>query len=611
MKEELYTGGLHSREIQPSKILFFQDGYSEYKILKAKSNPSKEIDEVRELNDFIHLATGVYLDVIYDEAVVWTEESKYIVLGDTKVSPPGLRSTDMPEVKTSGYKIKTIGNSVFINGYTEEGRIFGIYDFLSVLFDFDFFAENEYSLKTTKDAYMPVFDIVERPDFQYREGTYGNIVREDALLHRFRFNATKNMYTYGHMCHNTFCTLPPSKYFWKHPDWYVLNRFGEPSQICWSNEELRAEYVKNLKKRLEEKPDAIMLMGMEDNLNWCECPKCKALEEKYGKKSVSAIHFANKVVEEINGPRKKKGKKPYQFLIFAYYATNDAPVVYDEKQGKYLPMDESVILNEDLGLFYAPGGAQFTHFFDTDERNAHYFEELRRWQALTDKIHIWTYPVFSFFHMAPYPFGRAMKHNYRVFLENNVRSILDQTQHEQCNYTTFCHLHAYLQSKLLWNVNLDQEALTDKFFKQYFKRAERPMRNYYDEINAWYEYLFANTDAQSYWSYNMIRKEYFPEEKLEAWKQYFQSAYQLLEEEKDETTYHKLKDRIRVEELSLDYMRMEIYGETWSEQALQRERLRFYNDFTSLGLQRVNEIERVEETLWKRWKIEEIKKQLK
>lgn len=600
------NSGLHLRRIEESENVFFSAGKSDYKIVKAKKHPKKEIDFVRELNDYVHLATGYYLDVIYDEILYYDTNHKYIVVGDTTITPDDIKANSIRDEKSGQdkYIIKTIGNLVFINGCSDEGTLFGVYDFLGILFDYDFYSENEYSLKKVTDLKMPKIDITEAPDFQYREGTYGNIVREETLLHRFRFNATKDMYVFEYACHNSFLVLPPSEYYKEHPEWYVLNHLGEPAQLCYSNDNMRAEYVKNVKKYLANKPNAVMLMGMEDNHCWCECEKCKASEKKYGKKSVSIIHFANKVVEEINGPREKAGLRPYKFLIFAYYATNDAPVVYDRDKELYVPMDDSVKFHKDLGVFYAPGGAQFTHSFDSDERNQHYYEELIKWQSLTSVIHLWTYPVFAFHHMVPYPFARFIQHNYKVYLKNHVISLLDQTQHEQCNYSTFAHLHAYLQSKLQWNVNLNQEELTCKFFNQYFKFAAEPMRQYFDKILEWYEkYIFIQPEARGNWGTNLMKEEFFPEKVLDEWKDVFRKAYKLVENNKDSIDYSRIKDRVRVEELSLDYMRLELYGNNWDGSELIKERRRFYEDFTTLGLQRVNEIERIKETVWKRWKI--------
>ena len=94
---------------------------------------------------------------------------------------------------------------------------------------------------------------------------------------------------------------------------------------------------------------------------------------------------------------------------------------------------------------------------------------------------------------------------------------------------------------------------------------------------------------------------------LNEWKSFVQEAYDLVAKVENRGLALRLKERIRVEELSLDYLRMEIYGENWEESILEQERLRFYEDFTALGLQRVNEIERIKDTVWKRWDIEKLK----
>ena len=158
-----------------------------------------------------------------------------------------------------------------------------------------------------------------------------------------------------------------------------------------------------------------------------------------------------------------------------------------------------------------------------------------------------------------------------------------------------------------WNVDEDIDALTDKFFKHYFKDVAAPMRKYYDSILQWYDYIFDNTDARGSWGTNLMDKQYFSEEVLNEWKSFVQEAYDIVAKVENKGLALRLKERIRVEELSLDYLRMEIYGENWEETVLEQERLRFYEDFTALGLQRVNEIERIKDTVWKRWDIEKLK----
>ena len=178
---------------------------------------------------------------------------------------------------------------------------------------------------------VPALDKVYVPHLIYREAFYRDAF-DGVFAARSKCNGhfVRVAEEYGGhynilgWCHTFFQILPPERYFAEHPDWYSEidgERRGERTQLCLTNEAMRAEFVKNALEWIRRNPEAGMIsISQNDWHGNCQCAKCRALDEAAGSPSGSLLHFVNAVAAEIE-------KEYPEFLIstLAYQYTRKAP----------------------------------------------------------------------------------------------------------------------------------------------------------------------------------------------------------------------------------------------------------------------------------------------
>ena len=95
--------------------------------------------------------------------------------------------------------------------------------------------------------------------------------------------------------HNNFNFVPPEKFREKHPYWYS----DDGCQMCYTAhgdekelELLVEEAAAAICRYIRSDPDMpYIAFNHQDNFEWCTCPACTALKEKYGAQTPQARLF--------------------------------------------------------------------------------------------------------------------------------------------------------------------------------------------------------------------------------------------------------------------------------------------------------------------------------
>ena len=142
-------------------------GNSDYKIVIPKEANGSETTAVMELNTFLSEATGVTLPVVTDDTVNFSEDAKYISLGNTTLmSEAGVEKND-EQLGRSGFIIATKGKSYFLAGRDKQvtkGTLYAVYDFLNEVVGYEYFAPECYSLNKSENVAFKEINKVEIPD---------------------------------------------------------------------------------------------------------------------------------------------------------------------------------------------------------------------------------------------------------------------------------------------------------------------------------------------------------------------------------------------------------------------------------------------------------------
>jgi hypothetical protein len=95
---------------------------------------------------------------------------------------------------------------------------------------------------------------------------------------------------------------------------------------------------------------------------------------------------------------------------------------------------------------------------------------------------VWDY-VTSFRHyLVPFPNLRVRDDNIRFFIENNVVGIFEQDVYNTYN-GELSPLSGYLNAKLLWDQNYDEDVAINEFLEGVYGDAAKPIRKYIDLLH--------------------------------------------------------------------------------------------------------------------------------
>lgn len=594
---------------------------SEYKIVKPQAAEEYENWAASELSDFFEQATGAELEIVSDNdkslGNFISTKNKFIYLGQTKITKNLNEKNDLipsyEVVGESGFKIKTVENSLFVCGASATGTANGVYELLDLLFDYDCYAVDELYVERVTSVKLPVLDYVYRPSFDYREASYREVKFNNDLKKRMRFDKQGDTFVFGSNCHNSFevicydelakgMTLNEyNSIVTNHSDWFASSEWEKlhppfngatvKSQLCYSNAEMTAEFIRKLKLILKDTTAPIMQIGMEDNDLWCTCATCTASKIKYGADSAVMIKFMNTVATEINAWREKEGKEPMDFCFFAYYKTEVPP-------SRNL---SDLKMNEHVGVYFAPIRAKFAFTYN-DEINKEYADNYKAWAELTDKFYVFSYATYTGQTLIFHDTFRVLKENQQFYKQYGAIYMYEMTEHWQERATAWSRCKAYVISKLEWNLELDTQDLIEEFFVHYFKDASDIMLEIFTEERAHMAKIYnPKGTPNGFIGENVLSSDYWSYAQLSAWLEKIDSAYRSIAYLKNinKELYDKLYYRINLESIQFRYIMISLYGDTLVNDVAQMKQ-QFKKDFESLGMSSYCESQDIS-VLWNAW----------
>ena len=385
------------------------------------------------------------------------------------------------------YNYTVIGNNPHCVAY-------GAYAFLRETVGLEFFAPSAYSLKKgdvpcRKICFESTADIAVRTAGM---NPVHSEIRGDAFLPNCLRMGLRGMGEgWGLFTHTHFKILPPAVYKEKHPDWYASNI----NQLCWTNEEMRAEFVERMKQIVLDNPtQERFMLGHEDGSKgrMCECPRClKRVEELGGFKSAVAVEFTNEAVKSLNVWLKENVKdRNIEFSMFAYSSTFLPPV--KKVDGAFVPIKDFKV-EDNLSIMIAPFGARgdLSYFDEANElstgccyrslENYKTKDIFLGWSKIFKKICVWSYSIGYGDALAPFNSFYTFEKNYRKFKEIGVNYLFEQGNHTKY-VANFNALRLYLSANLSWDTTLSTHNLLNRFFDGYFGKASKTMREYFDRL---------------------------------------------------------------------------------------------------------------------------------
>ena len=595
--------GVHERTVTETNIDLVKNGASDYVIVTAE----KETDDavkfaVEELRQNFYEATGVELKSQKDSQVTYSENAKFLSIGETSLLQKAGVTLNKKELGHDGYIVQTKGSSVFMVGGSGDGSLYAVYGWLKEQLGYEYYAIDEVAIdKNVTNEKLLNVTLKEKPDFDYRLTNFGEAWFEQAVARRTRFNTSSSLWIdfegvvdgvkSSVSYHTSFNIVSPDLYKSSHSNWFS----PDGSQLCLSRdpEGLAEVVVARITEALDKYPNKnILTFTQQDHNTWCTCDLCAASYNQYGTNSAVYIKFMNRIAEMVTKwVDEHYPEREVLLAMFAYQQTEEAPVV--KKGNEYVPIAEELRLHDNVALFYCPIYAEYYYDFNA-EQNVNVAETLDKWSVLCKTIFTWIYGANFQVYLAPYNNFNSMQNNYRFLYDRGAKYVFDQHQYNQVAGTDWYRLKGYLSSNLQWKIDSNQDELINNFFTNYFKDASSVMKQLFDEENTWFAYLaekYGYNGKVSYTENNLVIEEYWPKGLLEGWLGLIDEAYKAIEhyQKTDPNLYEKLRDRITLESITFRYMQIHLYGLLYSDVDSQEMVKTFKEDCLNLGITQYKE----------------------
>jgi uncharacterized protein DUF4838/glycosyl hydrolase family 67 len=457
---------------QAAALTLSAEGASQYVIVVAKDATKPENTAARELQSHLQTVTGATFLVRHESDVPAT--AKQIVVGPTARFRATFPDFDLNSLRRDGIVMKTKGDQLFLAGDRPRGTLYAVYSFLEDIVGCRWWSATEHFTPHVATLRVPELNTVYVPKLLCREAFYRGAfdgvyaARSKCNGHFERISEEYGgHYSILGWCHTFNQLLPPDTYFPTHPEWFSeINgkRVGHHSQLCLTNTEMRAEFIKKALEWVRKDPNAgIISISQNDWHNRCTCEACAAVEEKEGAPSGLLIHFVNAVAEEIE-------KEFPDMLIetLAYQYTRKAP--------KHVRPRKNVIIR------LCSIECSYAQPLGTGPQNEGFKRDIEEWSALAHQLYIWNYVTNFANYILPHPNMRVLAPNIRLFVDHKTIGLFEQGD-SGCSCSDFPELRAWLLAHLMWDPSRDDEALITEFLNGYYGPAAKPIQDYIDLIH--------------------------------------------------------------------------------------------------------------------------------
>ena len=420
-----------------------------------------------ELSDYLFRICGKGLATI--EIADGHVPPGVIAVGRLAVQAGLIGQQELDQVARDGYIVKVAQGRGAVCGWRDLGTIYGAYALLGKL-GVRFYAPSCEVVPHVEHLVMPQCDLRMKPRYEFR-----NLSRNLKLGHTpgDDMGNPREIGEPGSLVHAAAYLLPFDNYGEEHPEYFALQKDGkrlhrDPNNtrfdvhLCLSNPDVRRISAERMLHLIEQQPQRTFFgVSQGDGFAWCQCEQCKALD------AVPGVEMTDRLLDYVNYIAREVAKKypDKRILTLAYTNATSPP------PRRVLP-EPNVMVQY---CPYPPRTGCHSHDF-TCERNKVGYEDLKGWlAACPDNMYIFDYPRGYQTWYEPFGSFWAMRWKLDTYAVNGVRGIFYCGTPEN-----FRDLFIYVQSRLLWEPNLNVEPLIDEFMAAYYGPAAPYVRQYFD-----------------------------------------------------------------------------------------------------------------------------------
>ena len=440
-------------------------GRSDFRIVIAAEASPSEKHAAAELQRFLREISGAELPIGDDRAEMGAHE---ILVGDNAHLRQLNEPIDWRSLGSEGFVMRTSAGHLILAGGRLRGSMYAVYAFLEEVLGCRWFTPTVSRIPHVERVQVGPLNVTEAPALEYREPYWAEGFDADwAARNRMNSSAARldeargGKIVYKGFVHTFYSLLPPDQYFKDHPEYYSeINgrRTASHAQLCLTNPEVVRLAAERVKAWLRETPEAnIVSVSQNDSGGWCECPNCKALDDREESHAGTMIHFVNQVAEIV-----EQESPDVAIDTLAYQYTRKPPKTVRPRRNVIVRLCSIECC--------------FAHPLAACEMNRSFARDLEGWGKIADRLYVWDYTTNFAHYLLPHPNLRVLQPNIQFYVANHVRGIFEQGN--SAGGGEFGALRAYLLAKFLWNPRCDGRAAMREFLEAYYGQAAGPIGRY-------------------------------------------------------------------------------------------------------------------------------------
>jgi len=431
-----------------------------------------------EFQEYLFKSTGTRLPIVTRT----DRKDRHVFIGASQALQDSAGGFDSAKMAAEDLRIVVRAENIAIAGGPPRGTLYGVYQFLEDYLGVRFLTfDHTYVPKVGRGAVLKPVDRTYHPPLQFRFSYYGENFAHPEFATRIRVNTITNDPKLGGktaralISHSFGAQISSAQYGKEHPEYFALRNGKRLAPVkddwsdtepCLTNPDVLRIVTEHVLKDLQAHPQAENIsVSQNDNNKYCRCPKCAALDEQEGSPMGSLLTFVNAVAEQVERehPNVKVG-------TLAYWYTRHPP--------------KTVRPRHNVQIQLCSIECCLTHAI-TDPNcplSGPFRDDMQKWGGLCDDIAIWNYNTNFSNYQLPCPNFRTIEPNIRYFVANHAKGVFMQAAGNTTG-AEFSDLRNYLTSRLLWNPELNGEALIDEFLNLHYGAAAPPIRQFIQMVH--------------------------------------------------------------------------------------------------------------------------------
>ena len=429
------------------KLQLVHEGQSDFEIVVKGDATVSAFESAGILQSYIKGISGTQLSIV-DENTQTAGKGKIYV-----------GNINNEELDQHQIKISVSNDHLFINGGSDEALKNAVYEFLERYLNCKWYAPHIEELPQNTSISLPLtLDYSYIPEVTTRT-VHSRLFYENkdyADQHKVTYEAFPNYVPIARV-HTFHRFVPEETYYKTHPEYYAWRGDKRlPTQLCLTNATVLQIVKDSVRALFNRYPEAsVISVSQDDNQQFCQCENCSRIDQEEESNSGTMIRFVNQVAEAF--PDKTISTLAYQ---------------HTRKPCKTKPAANVLITLCSI---------ECDRSGPIDEKCTDFADDLKGWGKLTNNIRIWDYTTQFTNFLAPFPNIHTLKPNIELFKNNGAKWIFEQHSN---NPSELFELRSYITAKLLWDPNLELDALLTEFTNGYYKEAGTYIKQYVDKIHA-------------------------------------------------------------------------------------------------------------------------------